>query len=62
MDRDPEERVERIQQRTRAACAALRSIFGARDLGEELERIGHAEALLERLRQELVELERESNA
>ncbi len=38
------------------------SIFGARDLGEELERIGHAEALLERLRQELVELERESNA
>jgi hypothetical protein len=62
MDRDPEERVARIQRSTREACAALRSIFGAHDLGEELERIGHAEEMLERLRHDLDELEGESTA
>lgn len=57
MDRDHPDDWLRIERTTREACAALRSIFEARHLADELDRIGAAEALLARLRAELEELE-----
>ncbi len=61
MNRDPDERMLGIQKMTRAACAALRAIFDAADLETEIERIGAAEEMLARLRDELDELERDSS-
>jgi hypothetical protein len=60
MERDPDGRMADIQRRSRAAAAALRRIFAAPDLGAELEAIGVAEELLDGLRAELDDLERES--